>query len=75
MFANMDYNPHLPQVPGASGLKFFCTADVWPLSWPVIQKTIIRLSSGLWLYVGEYAFIPAPSLTKEEWLSQEPRVS
>jgi hypothetical protein len=63
MFASMDYNPHLSQVPGASGLKFFCTADVRLSLWPVIQKTIIRLNSG---YVGEYAFITAPSLTKEE---------
>ena len=75
MFASTDYNPYLPQVPGAAGLKFFCTEDDRPRQWPVIQKTVTRSPNGLWLYVGEYALTPAPALTKEEWLSQPPLVS
>jgi hypothetical protein len=66
MFAQTDYNPHLPLVPGAAGLKFFCTADNLPKQWPRTQKTIVRLASKAWLYVGEYDLILAPALTKDE---------
>ena len=75
MYASMHHNPHLPQVPGAAGLKFFNTKDIWPKEWLTIQKTIVRLCGATWLYVGEYVLILAPDLTKEEWLSQEPIVS
>jgi hypothetical protein len=75
MFARTEYNPYLPLVPGFPGLKFFCTNDAPPKWRSRVLKTIIRQLDGTWLYVGEYAFTPAPSLTTEEWSSQQPLVS
>jgi hypothetical protein len=78
MYPNSEYNPHCPLVPGFPGLMF--TPDglhgpgVDPEE-PDVWRTIVRLlDEARWLYVGQYIGIGAKSLTKEEWLIQQPKV-
>ncbi|KIJ62787.1 hypothetical protein HYDPIDRAFT_29938 [Hydnomerulius pinastri MD-312] len=75
MYLNLLYNPHAPRWPGAPGLFFGSSvrgADAD--EWPKIQRTIVRLKTNVWLYVGQYKCTPAPSLTSDEWRAQAPRV-
>ena len=39
-------------------------------------RLIVKLpqSPAIWIYVGQYKRLPTPSLTKDEWLSQAPKV-
>ena len=68
-FPNLDFNPHLPQIPGAPGL-FFCSTDDSDETW----TTVIKLSAGKWLYVGEYKYVQVQDLTAEEFRAQSQNV-
>ncbi|KAG5639143.1 hypothetical protein H0H81_006402 [Sphagnurus paluster] len=77
MYLHMDYNSHAPQVPGAPGLYFDTSnglpAGPIPGTWRVLTR-ITSTTPVLWQYQGQYVMAPAPSLTKEEWASQSPKV-
>lgn len=71
MFLTLDYNPYAPQRPGYPGLFF--TARM--LLREQAQRAFVRLQSGVWLYIGQYIFIEAPTLTQDEWKTQTRKVS
>jgi hypothetical protein len=75
MFPNLSYNPCCAAVPGVHGL-FFEAEDVEDLASHAARtfRVVVRLDSSVWLYVGEYQLILAPSLTQEEWLLQTVKV-
>ncbi|KNZ76868.1 hypothetical protein J132_07054 [Termitomyces sp. J132] len=73
MYINLRYNPHAPEMPGAPGLWYTVgqgrrIARAHP--WTKEQRVMSRLVTGIWQYQGQYALIPADSLTKEEWASE-----
>ncbi|KAL0947304.1 hypothetical protein HGRIS_013422 [Hohenbuehelia grisea] len=70
MFPNPTYNPHVALLPGAPGL-FFAALSCAARPWPKVQRVIVRIKPGHWLYVGQCKFTPARSLSKEEWLMQD----
>jgi len=78
MYPNSKYNPHCPLIPGCAGLMFSpdgLTGTV-DLESEQIWRTIVRLiDHAHWQYVGQYIRIGAPSLTKEEWLAQDAKVT
>jgi hypothetical protein len=76
MYPNLLWNPHGPQVPGCAGLFFEPNGlDASDDNPDQIHRVIVRLPEGpVWLYVGNYQLIWAPSLTKEEWLMQAQKV-
>ena len=71
-FFNLLYNPHAPQVPGASGLAYSCNDTSGELR---SRRVFVRLSNDKWLYVGRYTFTAAPSLTVAEYKLTSPKVS
>lgn len=73
MCLNLDLNPCAPATPGAPGL-FFTTHWGPANPWPKIQRVVCRLSSGKWLYQGQYKLAPSESLTKEEWARESLKV-
>ena len=70
-FFNLSYNPHAPQVPGASGLAYSCSDTSGELR---SRRVFVRLSDDKWLYVGRYTFTAAPSLTAAEYKLTSPKV-
>ncbi|KAG5351748.1 hypothetical protein C0989_005045 [Termitomyces sp. Mn162] len=77
MYINLRYNPHAPEMPGAPGLWYTVgqgrrIARAHP--WTKEQRVMSRLVTGIWQYQGQYALIPADSLTKEEWGAQDIKV-
>lgn len=79
-YLSLDLNPQAPQLPGAPGLFF--AVDSEPGSPPAekdandeILRLFSRLQSAIWLYCGQYKMTQVPSLTKEEWGAQLPKVS
>ena len=70
-FPNLEYNPHIPTIPGAPGLIFAsCDPDI---------REVYRIftpwkGDSTWGYMGDYEFIPTPSLTAAEYNFQEQRV-
>lgn len=76
MYLNLFFNPHAPQWPGAPGLFFGSSvSEEGPSDWPEIQRVLVRLDTSSWLYVGQYQMTPAPCLTPDEWISQDPKAS
>lgn len=63
-FPNFDWNPHLPQTPGAPGLMYnggLLGDD------PFTRRVFVKLSPGKWLYVGMYRFSVVTPLSPAEW--------
>lgn len=56
MCLNLDYNPHAPQRAGAPGLFNTCGLGDRTL-WTKIQRVIVRVMGGLWIYLGQYELI------------------
>ncbi|TFK65837.1 hypothetical protein BDN72DRAFT_177927 [Pluteus cervinus] len=71
-FGDLVTHVHAPQVPGAPGL-FFTTGRDRAEDVPEPRHTFTKLDSG-WCYMGLYQFFGAPSLTKQEWATQAPKV-
>ena len=74
MYLHPAYQPVAPQVPGACGL-FFTTGTSIGKEWPAFQRVFTRIDSNVWQYMGMYRLTSSPSLTRREWLDQEPKVS
>ena len=80
MYPNLDMNPFGPQMPGSPGL-FFETAtpgaieDLEDINRSRSYRVISRLEAGKWQYQGQYRMGLAPSLTPQEWSSQNWKVS
>jgi hypothetical protein len=72
MYPNLSYNPCCAAIPGAHGL-FFEAEDVENLASHGTRtfRVVVRLDASVWLYVGEYQLMVAPSLTQEEWMMQK----
>ncbi|KAM5530160.1 hypothetical protein V8D89_016162 [Ganoderma adspersum] len=70
-FLSLDYNPHAPTKPGHSGL-FFSSHRATP-EWCAnrIYRTIVRVMSGKWVYMGQYKMEAGLSLTAENWKQQK----
>ena len=73
MFPNLSFNPYAPQMAGAPGLLF--VAGDPKDDWPTIQRVIVGLDTNAWLYIGFYQMLRSASLTQEEWLRQDFKVS
>ena len=74
MYLHPGYQPVAPQVPGACGL-FFTTGTSIGYEWPTLQRVFTRIDSNIWQYMGMYRLTSSPSLTRQEWLDQEPKVT
>ena len=74
MYLHSAYQPVAPQVPGACGL-FFNTHTSIGSEWPTLQRVFTRIGPNMWQYMGMYRLTSSPSLTRREWLDQEPKVS
>ena len=74
MYLHPAYQPVAPQVPGACGLFFIPHTSVGR-EWPRLQRVFTRIESNVWQYMGMYRLTSSPSLTRREWLDQEPKVS
>jgi hypothetical protein len=76
MYLHPAYQPVATQVPGACGL-FFTTRTSMGREWDgaVLQRVFTRIESNVWQYMGQYRLTSSPSLTRREWLDQEPKVS
>jgi uncharacterized protein DUF6697 len=73
MYLHPGYQPVAPQVPGACGL-FLLTHSSIGEEWTTIQRVFTRIDSNVWQYMGMYQLTSSPSLTRREWLDQEPKV-
>ena len=74
MYLHPFYQPVSPQVPGACGLVFGTHTSIGS-EWPTLQRVFTRIDSNVWQYMGMYRLSSSPSLTKREWLDQEPKVT
>jgi len=81
MYPNLDMNPFGPQMPGSPGLFFGIATpgntieDSEDVDHAQIYRVISRLQSGIWQYQGQYKMALVPSLTPQEWSSQDWKVS
>lgn len=67
MFPSLEYNPDAAQIPGAPGLFFVAGKDAsGEFPWGPVQRVITRIEPNNWLYVGQYTFKPAESLSLQE---------
>lgn len=71
MYANLLYQPHAPEVPGAPGL-FFGGGSLDP--WPGVHRLSSRIASGQWQYQGQYVLLPDQPLSRAEWLALDVKV-
>ncbi|KAF7433766.1 hypothetical protein PC9H_005731 [Pleurotus ostreatus] len=71
MYPNLNYNPHLPLIPGAPGLYSQANYPAGAGPWPRIQRVMVRVRVGVWQYMGHYELIPTTSLTRDEWKEQD----
>ncbi|KAJ3826845.1 hypothetical protein EV361DRAFT_865656 [Lentinula raphanica] len=69
-----------PSIPGQPGL-FFSTREAFDLEYtpvwmkePYIFRVFTRLTSGYWLYQGQYKFAHCKTLTATEWCEQGEKV-
>lgn len=70
-YLNYDFNPDAPKHPGFPGL-------IYAVSHPEEERNIrliMRQDNNKWQYLGQYARLPAVSLTTQEWVSQPASVS
>ena len=74
LYLHLAYQPVAPQVPGACGLLLRTRTSIGE-EWPTLQRVFTRIDSGVWQYMGMYRLTSSPSLTKREWLDQEPKVT
>lgn len=74
MYLHPAYQPVAPQVPGACGLFFIPISSIGQ-EWDTLQRVFTRIESNVWQYMGMYRLTSSPSLTRREWLDQEPKVS
>lgn len=73
-FPNLEFNPNAPVVPGAPGLLFTSRLNAFGNK-PWVSKVFIPWKGDhTWGYMGDYRFIPAPSLSAEEFAVQNPAV-
>lgn len=69
-FLNYDFNPDAPKRPGFPGLVYSEVEEE-----EKIIRLVMRVDRNKWRYLGQYARIPAVSLTTQEWLAQPASVS
>ena len=70
-FPTFDWDPHLPQTPGAPGLMY--NVGLMKRE-PSVKRVIVKLSPGKWLYVGKYRFSVVAPLSPAEWEIQPLKV-
>ncbi|KAJ3573127.1 hypothetical protein NP233_g2627 [Leucocoprinus birnbaumii] len=77
MFPKLNWNPHVPQVPGAPGLLFLAGGHAKDMKMDInghVLRVITCLEDGHWLYMGQYSFTPTESLTLREVAKQDSKV-
>ncbi|CAL1694781.1 unnamed protein product [Somion occarium] len=72
-FLNLDFNPHAPMLPGAPGLCFVSRRAGFR-KWDSYLRLFIPFKGDhKWCYMGNYMFLPGPSLSIEEYAMQRPQ--
>ncbi|KAE9392117.1 hypothetical protein BT96DRAFT_1058565 [Gymnopus androsaceus JB14] len=70
LFWNSENHPSAPKRPGESGVRYSLRPWDTVRDVDTVKHGFARMSSGKWLYMGDYKWCIAPALTQTEWLLQ-----
>ncbi|KAJ3726944.1 hypothetical protein C8R42DRAFT_658158 [Lentinula raphanica] len=76
LYLTKEVEPLAPSIPGQPGLFFSTSKDYTPcwMEEPFVFRVFIRLTTGCWLYQGQYKFAHCKTLTATEWSEQGEKV-